>query len=95
MLNKCRKSFLINNNSAKNIFLLMLIALINVGLVHAAKPVPAPPEVAAKNYLLVDFSSGNVLAEKNADAKIEPASITKLMTAYVVYKEIDEDRFIA
>jgi D-alanyl-D-alanine carboxypeptidase (penicillin-binding protein 5/6) len=46
----------------------------------------------AKNYLLVDFSSGNVLAEKNADAKIEPASITKLMTAYVVYKEIDEDR---
>ena len=93
MLNKVRMSFLINS-SAKNISLLMLVVmtLINVGFVHAAKPVPAPPEVAAKNYLLVDFSSGNVLAEKNADAKIEPASITKLMTAYVVYKEIDEDR---
>jgi len=93
MLNKVRMSFLINN-SAKNISLLMLMVmtLINAGFVHAAKPVPAPPEVAAKNYLLVDFSSGNVLAEKNADAKIEPASITKLMTAYVVYKEIDEDR---
>jgi len=94
MLNKVRMSFLNKNNSAKNISLLMLMVmtLINVGFVYAAKPVPAPPEVAAKNYLLVDFSSGNVLAEKNADAKIEPASITKLMTAYVVYKEIDEDR---
>jgi D-alanyl-D-alanine carboxypeptidase (penicillin-binding protein 5/6) len=94
MLNKVRMSFLVKNNSAKNIALLMLMVmtLINAGFVHAAKPVPAPPEVAAKNYLLVDFSSGNVLAEKNADAKIEPASITKLMTAYVVYKEMDEDR---
>jgi D-alanyl-D-alanine carboxypeptidase (penicillin-binding protein 5/6) len=65
-------SFLIKNNSAKNISLLMLMVmtLINVGFVHAAKPVPAPPEVAAKNYLLVDFSSGNVLAEKNAGKKL-------------------------
>ena len=58
----------------------------------AAMPVPAPPDVAAKNYLLVDFASGKVLAEKNADERIEPASITKMMTAYVVYKEIDAGR---
>jgi len=55
-------------------------------------PVPAPPEVAAKNYLLVDVASGKVLAEKNADEKIEPASITKLMTAFVVYKEMEAGR---
>ncbi|MBL4711398.1 MAG: D-alanyl-D-alanine carboxypeptidase, partial [Gammaproteobacteria bacterium] len=52
----------------------------------------APPNVAAKNYLLIDFASGSVLAEKNADVQIEPASITKMMTAYVIYKELDEDR---
>jgi len=55
-------------------------------------PIPAPPDVAAKNYFVVDFASGKVLAEKNPDAQVEPASITKIMTAYVVYKEIDADR---
>jgi len=72
--------------------MLFVLAFLNFNYAVAAKPVPAPPDVAAKNYILVDFASGKVLAEKSADAKIEPASITKLMTAYVVYKEIDEDR---
>jgi len=77
-----------------NIFNLMLfvVTLLNAHVVLAAMPVPAPPEVAAKNYILVDFASGKVLAEKNADVQIEPASITKMMTAYVVYKELEEDR---
>ncbi len=83
-----------NKYSIKNISALMLfvMALMSFNFAQAAKPVPAPPDVAAKNYLLIDVASGKVLAEKNADAQIEPASITKLMTAYVVYKEIDEDR---
>ncbi len=51
-------------------------------------PVPAPPEVAVRGYILVDFHSGHVLAETNADARMEPASITKLMTAYAVFKEL-------
>lgn len=67
-------------------------ALIGANLALAAMPIPAPPEVAAKNYLLLDFASGRVLAEKNPDVQIEPASITKLMTAYVVYKELEADR---
>jgi D-alanyl-D-alanine carboxypeptidase (penicillin-binding protein 5/6) len=58
----------------------------------AAIPIPAAPDVAAKNYFLMDFASGEVLAEKNPDAKVEPASITKLMTSYVVYKELEADR---
>ena len=57
-----------------------------------AVPVPAPPQVAAKSYYLVDFDSGRVLAEKDADTQFEPASITKLMTAYIVYKEIEAGR---
>ena len=60
--------------------------------VSAAIPIPAAPDVAAKNFFLMDFASGKVLAEKNPDAKVEPASITKLMTSYVVYKELEADR---
>ena len=70
--------------------LVMLLANFNVAL--AAMPTPAPPDVAAKNYYVLDFASGKVLAEKNPDVQVEPASITKMMTAYVVYKEIDADR---
>ncbi|VAW55693.1 D-alanyl-D-alanine carboxypeptidase [hydrothermal vent metagenome] len=77
-----------------NIFnlILFVVTLLSAHIVVAAMPVPAPPNVAAKNYLLVDFASGKVLAEKNADVQIEPASITKMMTAYVVYKEMEENR---
>ena len=59
---------------------------------QAAMPVPAPPQVAAKNYLLIDFDSGRILAEKDADVQIEPASITKLMTSYLVYSELEAGR---
>jgi D-alanyl-D-alanine carboxypeptidase (penicillin-binding protein 5/6) len=54
----------------------------------AADGLPSAPKLKAKSYLLVDFHSGVELAEKNADSRIEPASITKLMTAYVIYKEL-------
>jgi len=57
-----------------------------------AVPVPSPPKLAAKSFLLVDFNSGRVLAEKDSSRKVEPASITKLMTAYVVYKELEAGR---
>lgn len=49
-----------------------------------------PPEIAAKSYLLIDYHSQVVLASKDADKRIEPASITKLMTAYVLYKELEK-----
>jgi D-alanyl-D-alanine carboxypeptidase (penicillin-binding protein 5/6) len=54
----------------------------------AAKPIPNPPELNATSYFLIDFDSGRVLAEKDPDKHIEPASITKLMTAYLVDKAI-------
>lgn len=53
-----------------------------------AVPVPAPPELAASAYILQDFHSGDVIAENNADMRIEPASITKIMTTYVVFDAI-------
>jgi len=52
------------------------------------RPVPAPPAVQAENFLLVDFHSNEELAAKEPDAPIEPASITKVMTAYVIFREL-------
>ncbi|HEX7028740.1 MAG TPA: D-alanyl-D-alanine carboxypeptidase family protein [Gammaproteobacteria bacterium] len=55
-------------------------------------PVPAPPEMAASAYILQDFHSGEIIAEENADMRIEPASITKIMTTYVVFDAIRNGR---
>jgi len=57
--------------------------------ISAPALIPAPPRVNAKAFLLIDYNSGHVLAERNADKKIEPASLTKLMTAYVALFEIE------
>jgi len=51
----------------------------------ALAQVPQPPEIAARAYLLVDLTAQQVLAELDADKPIEPASLTKLMTAYIVF----------
>jgi len=53
--------------------------------VLAQAQTPQPPEVAAKAYLLMDVSSGQILAANDPDAPVEPASLTKLMTAYLVF----------
>jgi len=87
---KCPKQSCLIKNVFR--FFTVVLALLNFNLALAAMPIPAPPDVAARNYFVVDFASGKVLAEKNPDMQVEPASITKIMTAYVVYKEIDADR---
>lgn len=51
-------------------------------------PIPAPPELGARSYILTDFYSGAILVEQNADERVEPASITKVMTSYVVFAEL-------
>lgn len=57
---------------------------------QAASPIftPAAPSVAASSYFLMDFDSGRVLAEKEADKRVAPASLTKIMTVYVVFREL-------
>ena len=74
----------------RNIFILLVLLSSFISSVLAAPAlIPAPPRVNAKAYLLIDHNSGHVLAEQNADKRIEPASLTKLMTAYVVLYEIE------
>ncbi|MGD8322933.1 MAG: D-alanyl-D-alanine carboxypeptidase family protein [Gammaproteobacteria bacterium] len=53
-------------------------------------PIPAPPQIAASSYILMDFHTGELIAESNSDAKVEPASITKLMTSYVVFRALED-----
>lgn len=64
----------------------LFVLLMLVGIGHSATlPTPPAPSFDASSYLLIDANSGRVLAQNNADERIEPASITKIMTAYVIY----------
>lgn len=72
-----------------------LIALFLIGaftVAHASVPIPKPPTLDARAYILLDQNSGRVLAEQRADERMEPASLTKLMTAYGVFKALKEGR---
>ena len=51
-------------------------------------PTPPPPALSAKSWVLMDYATGQILADSNADAHVEPASITKVMTAYIVSAEL-------
>ena len=55
----------------------------------AAQIVPRAPEIAASSYILMDARTGKVIAEQNADVQLPPASLTKIMTAYIAEVEID------
>jgi len=57
-----------------------------------APPLAAPPVIEARNWVLVDFGSGQLLAESNADQRVEPASLTKLMSAYVIFGALRDGR---
>lgn len=67
---------------------LFFMALAVSGINNAA-PLPAPPQLSATSFLLIDYDSGRVIAEKNKDQRIEPASLTKMLTAYVVSAELE------
>lgn len=51
--------------------------------------IPAPPQIAATSWILIDANSGRILAEHNPDERVPPASLTKLMTAYLVERELE------
>ena len=65
------------------------IALLVAPVIAVAQmPVPSAPELGARGYILVDHKSGQTLAEKDSDDRMDPASITKLMTAYAVFRAL-------
>ena len=70
------------------LFFSLLIAATPVSAEDAEITTPPAPTIAASAYILMDFDSGKVLAENNADVKLAPASLTKIMSVYVVFREI-------
>ena len=54
--------------------------------------VPDPPQLAAKSWIMVDYDSGRVLAESNSTMRVEPASLTKIMSSYIVSRELANKR---
>ncbi len=70
------------------ILVLSFILAFHHTLVSAAAMIPSAPKIPAKAYVLMDFKSGTILAKQNDDQRIEPASLTKIMTAYTVFTEL-------
>ncbi|HEA50908.1 hypothetical protein LCGC14_0931770 [marine sediment metagenome] len=57
--------------------------------------IPSPPQIAGSSYVLMDPKSGRVIMEENSNERLPPASLTKMMTAYIVERELDEGRIKA
>jgi serine-type D-Ala-D-Ala carboxypeptidase (penicillin-binding protein 5/6) len=75
--------------SMKRISLFMLVVMFLSNLSYAAPAIiPRPPEIAGTSYILIDAKTGHVIIEENADEALPPASLTKIMTAYVATEEI-------
>lgn len=72
------------------LFLLPLLFSLLSSPIVQAQPAPQPPVVSARSWLLLDYGSGQELAGSNADARIEPASLTKLMTAYLSFDALKQ-----
>ena len=69
---------------------LVFFILLFAPFLQADVPMPAPPTLDATGYLLSDYYSGRILAAQNQDQRLEPASLTKIMTAYVVFSELKQ-----
>ena len=72
--------------------LLIVLLLALAATSPALAQLPQPPEVAARQFLLIDLTSGQTLTERDADAQADPASLTKLMTAYLVFNAIRDGK---
>ncbi len=71
--------------------IIFLIPALELGAVEM-RPVPAPPIIGAKSYLVVDGNSGHELASLEPDKALAPASLTKLMTAYAIFRALQENQ---
>ena len=75
-------------------FIIAFMLLLASQSVWSATPIPALPGFKSSGYVLMDYATGNILADKNADKQLEPASLTKIMTAYIAFNEIQLGRLI-
>ena len=71
---------------------LVIVTLLLAVTVRAELLIPAPPDLPATGWIMMDAATGQVLAEHNADERLPPASLTKLMTSYIIAKELSEGK---
>ncbi|TVP57744.1 MAG: D-alanyl-D-alanine carboxypeptidase [Halomonadaceae bacterium] len=74
------------------IFSLLVVLMLAPGASAQQSLIPSPPDLSSKSYVLMDASSGRVLVERNRDERLAPASLTKMMTAYIADREMGEGR---
>jgi serine-type D-Ala-D-Ala carboxypeptidase (penicillin-binding protein 5/6) len=79
-------------SSRPNLILFVACISLAAGVATAAVPIPKPPSIDARAYVLMDFKSGRILAANKAEVQSEPASITKVMTGYGVFRALREKR---
>jgi D-alanyl-D-alanine carboxypeptidase (penicillin-binding protein 5/6) len=87
---RAARRVVILSNSMKKILAALAASVLTLSAA-VAQTMPAPA-VAARSYLLLDATSGQVLAAQEPDLRIEPASLTKIMTAYLVFKAIEDKK---
>ena len=73
----------------KSVSFIITLSLTQVSLAQAANIIPSPPSINAKGHILIDYDTGKVIAQENADALLAPASLTKMMTSYIIGKELE------
>jgi len=76
--------------SLHNLFVFLLFIAFTNSVSAIPKVIPKAPAIAAKSYILIDYNSGKIITQKNADMPVAPASITKVMTAFVVFAELEQ-----
>jgi len=72
------------------LFITLLSIFVATSVFAQSTPLPQPPIIGAKSYLLIDGNTGAELASLKPDERLAPASLTKLMTAYAVFRALDE-----
>ena len=75
----------------RSLFFLLSIALFQAA-VAAPRIIPAPPQLATEGHILLDAATGTVIIEENAEMRLPPASLTKIMTSYIIASEIQQGR---
>lgn len=72
----------------KKISLLLITFFFSINVLAVPMIIPKAPSIAAKGYLLIDYQSGEVLSENNSNERLAPASLTKMMTSYIIGHEL-------
>ena len=79
---------ILSNKCPLILFFVLSVICFQVNAENTEITTPPPPTIDASAYILQDYHTGKVLAENNADAKLAPASLTKIMTVYVIFREL-------